>query len=77
MTQQPESIWSAAPLNQTVEEIDLPYKEIAAELADPNTVIQQKQRAQKEETQKSKSETKMAEADAAVMAALGLSADDI
>ena len=77
MTQQPDSIWAAAPLNQTVEEIDLPYKEIAAELADPNAVIQQKQRAQKEESQKTKSESKMAEADAAVLAALGLSAEDL
>jgi hypothetical protein len=77
MTRQPDSIWAAAPLNQTVEEIDLPYKEIAAELADPNAVIQQKQRAQKEESQKTKSESKMAEADAAVLAALGLSAEDL
>jgi hypothetical protein len=77
MTQQPESIWTAAPLNQTVEEIDLPYKEIAAELADPNAILRQNQKKQKEETQKSKSESKMAEADAAVMAALGLSAEDL
>lgn len=77
MTQQPESIWTAAPLNQSIEAIDLPYKEIAAELADPNTIIQKKERIQKEETQKTKSESKMAEADAAVLAALGLGTDDI
>jgi len=78
MTTQPE--WSAASLTQTVEEIDLPYKEIAAELADPNSVLQQKPAATKggaEPTPKSRSESKMAEADAAIMAALGLSANDL
>jgi len=81
MTPQPESIWAAAPLNQSVEVIDLPYKEIAAELADPDAILRQNQKKQKEtqeeQTQKSKSESKMAEADAAVMAALGLSAEDL
>jgi hypothetical protein len=77
MTQQPDSIWVAAPLNQTVEEIDLPYKEIAAELADPNAILRQNQKKQEEQTNKTKSESKMAEADAAVLAALGLSADDL
>ena len=82
MTTQPDSIWSAASLTQTVEEIDLPYKEIAAELADPNSVLQQKPAPQTkggiaEPTPKSRSESKMAEADAAIMAALGLSANDL
>jgi hypothetical protein len=81
MTQQPDSIWIAAPLNQSVEVIDLPYKEIAAELADPDAILRQNQKKQKEtqeeQTNKTKSESKMAEADAAVMAALGLSAEDL
>lgn len=70
--------WTAAPIQHTVEEIDLPYKEIAAELADPQTVIRQKTaKPAVEDTPKSKSETKMAEADAAVLAALGLTEDDV
>ena len=79
MTQQPDSIWKAEPLNQSVEVIDLPYKEIAAELADPDAVLRQKQTKEKQEeqTNKTRSEAKMAEADAAVMAALGLGADDV
>jgi hypothetical protein len=81
MTQQPDSIWTAAPLNQTVDEIDLPYKEIAAELADPDSVLQQKEKQEKqkqeEQNSKTRSEAKMAEADAAVMAALGLGTDDM
>jgi hypothetical protein len=79
MTQQPDSIWTAPPLHQTVDEIDLPYKEIAAELADPDSVLRQKEKQEKQEEQNSKtrSEAKMAEADAAVMAALGLGTDDV
>ena len=79
MMQQPDSIWKAEPLNQSVEVIDLPYKEIAAELADPDAVLRQKQTKEKQEeqTNKTRSEAKMAEADAAVMAALGLGADDV
>ena len=79
MTQQPDSIWKAEPLNQSVEVIDLPYKEIAAELADPDSVLRQKEKKEKQEeqTSKTRSEAKMAEADAAVMAALGLGADDV
>jgi hypothetical protein len=82
MTQQPDSIWTAGPLNQSVDEIDLPYKEIAAELADPDSVLRQKekqenQEKQEEQNSKTRSEAKMAEADAAVMAALGLGTDDV
>ena len=81
MTPQPESIWAAAPLNQKVEEIDLPYKEIAAELADPNAVLQkkekEKQEKQEEQNSKTRSQNKMAEADAAMMASIGLTEDDL
>jgi hypothetical protein len=73
---QPSTLWDAPPLQQTLDTIDLPYKEIAAELADPNTAILQNQPKAKEVSQKSRSETKMAEADAAIMAALGLTEED-
>ena len=75
---QPPEIWTANPLQQTLDVIDLPYKEIAAELADPNTAILRDPQTTKtkEVSQKSRSEAKMAEADAAIMAALGLTEDD-
>lgn len=74
---QQEALWTAPPIQQTLAEIDLPYKEIAAELADPNTAITPVATAQKKEvSQKSRSEAKMAEADAAIMAALGITEDD-
>ncbi len=81
---QPESLWSAPPLQLTGPSIDLPYKEIAAELADPDAAVVQQQKApttrQLERDAKaaslSRMESKMAEADAAVLAAMGLSEDD-
>jgi hypothetical protein len=77
VTPQSPEIWTANPLQQTLDVIDLPYKEIAAELADPNTAILSIQPNKiKEVSQKSRSEAKMAEADAAIMAALGLTEED-
>jgi len=75
---QPAELWIAAPVQQHLGDIDLPYKEISAELADPNSVVikESKKLVQKEQSQKSRSEAKMAEADAAVMAALGLTEED-
>lgn len=77
---QPPEIWTANPLQQTLDVIDLPYKEIAAELADPNTAIlrdpEDKSNKTKEVSQKSRSEAKLAEADAAILAALGLTEED-
>jgi len=74
---QQESLWTAPPVQQQLTDIDLPYKEIAAELANPNTVILKTPVGQKKElSQKSRSEAKMAEADAAIMAALGITEDD-
>ena len=75
LTPQPDSIWAAAPIQQSLEEIDLPYKEVAAELADPNSVITRTKEKPKEMSQKSRSEAKMAEADAAIAAAMGLTED--
>jgi hypothetical protein len=72
---QTADLWTTLPLNQTFTEIDLPYKEIAAELADPNAAIV-KSPPKKEMTQKSRSEAKMAEADAAILASLGFTEDD-
>ena len=77
LTPQSLEIWTANPLQQTLDTIDLPYKEIAAELADPNAaILRDPQPKTKEVSQKSRSEAKMAEADAAIMAALGLTEDD-
>jgi len=75
---QPAELWVAAPIQQNLADIDLPYKEISAELADPNSVVikESKTPVQKEQSQKSRSEAKMAEADAAIMAALGLTEED-
>ena len=73
---QQESLWTAPSVQQQLADIDLPYKEIAGELANPNMVILGKPVAKKELSQKSRSEAKMAEADAAVMAALGITDDD-
>jgi hypothetical protein len=79
---QPESLWAAPPIQQTLHEIDLPYKEIAAELADPNAPVIRHDKAPpvEEETKKttlSRMEAKMAEADAKIMAMMGLTEDDI
>lgn len=84
---QPPELWAAGPVVQTGTQIDLPYKEIAAELSDPassivrlqKSVAEKKVKVEDESKQAATSRTaaKMAEADAAVMAALGLSADDI
>ena len=77
MVPQPAELWAAPPIRQELSEIDLPYKEIAAELADPNAVIMKVPTPvkTKEVGQKSRSEEKMAEADAAIMAALGITED--
>lgn len=73
---QKEELWVAPSVNQQLVDIDLPYKEIAAELADPNAAITKTPEAKpKEISQKSRSEAKMAEADAAIMAALGITED--
>ena len=86
---QPPELWTAGPVEQTGTQIDLPYKEIAAELSDPTSSIVRLQKSVAEGKPKNKMEdeskqaaltrtaAKMAEADAAVMAALGLSAEDI
>jgi len=71
----PSELWTTAPIQQNLADIDLPYKEIAVEMADPNTVLLRSTSKPKEVTQKSRSEAKMAEADAAVMAAMGLTED--
>jgi hypothetical protein len=76
---QPAELWVAPPIQQRLADIDLPYKEIAAELADPRAVVikQKAQAKHVEQSQKTRSEAKMAEADAAIFAALGLGEEDI
>lgn len=85
MIPQPESIWTAPPIQQTHQEIEIPYQEIAAELADPNNVVmpvEQRNKppplTEKEEKKlaEMKSQERMREADAKIMAMLGLTDDD-
>ena len=79
-------LWDVPTVRQTIHEIDLPYKEIAAELADPNqSVIATPSTADtrkgagaaatEKERAKMAAESKMAEADAAVLAAFGITED--
>jgi hypothetical protein len=74
-------LWSAEGFKLTAPEIDLPYKEIAAELMDPQSAVIQHQRApdpavESKRQAKDKVEARMAEADAAIMAAMGLTGED-
>jgi hypothetical protein len=78
---QEEALWAAPAVSQTLAEIDLPYRELAAEKANPNdTVIRHEKAPDPEkvskEQAKDKIAAKMADADAAIMAALGLSEAD-
>lgn len=81
---QVESLWVAEPLHLTLPEIDLPYKEIAAELADPENAIRNTAKAPTAKTVEddskkaalARSEAKMAEADAKILAMMGLCEDD-
>lgn len=81
---QQESLWAADAVHQTLAVIDLPYKEIAAELADPDAPIMRPAATTPTMTAKEekraaaeRAEAKMAEADALIMASLGLNADDL
>jgi hypothetical protein len=77
--------WEAAPVSVTQSEMDLPYREIATEMAwtpmqgivpegaDAATGAAKKKDAKKE--QQARIESKLAETDAAVLAAMGLSED--
>lgn len=84
MTPQPESIWSAPPLQQTLAEVDLPYKEVAADLADPNAPVmaipnKMPELTAKEEKRQaaSRMEEQIKAADAKVLAMMGLSEEDM
>ena len=79
---QPDSLWTVDGIQQTLQEIDLPYKELAAELADPNAAVIRNDRAPDSEGDSKKAtvakvESRMQEADAAVLAAMGLTEDDL
>lgn len=81
---QQESLWAADAVHQTLAVIDLPYKEIAAELADPDAPIMRPTQNTPAMTAKEEkraaaaaAEAKMAEADALIMASLGLNEDDL
>ena len=64
--------WTAPPIHLHSDEVDLPYKEIAAELADPETVLRGTIKKEREESNKSKTIAKMEEADAMIMTAMGI-----
>jgi len=68
---QSADMWTAHPIHLEEADLDLPYKEIAAELANPNTVLMK----QKAEKKASTSEEKMEIGDAAILASLGLTED--
>jgi hypothetical protein len=79
---QPESLWSAPPMTHTTHEIDLPYKEIAAELSNPDTPIIRKDKAPEPEKESKRAaaariEAQLQEADSAILAAMGLTEDDL
>jgi hypothetical protein len=81
-TPQPESLWEAPAIQLTAAEVDLPYKEIAAELSDPNAPIIRNDKAPEpeEDTKQARAarlEAKMAEADAAILRAMGITEDDM
>lgn len=81
--QQGDALWIAPPLRLTVAEIDLPYKEVAAELSDPQAqVIRHEQAPTPKQLAKdekkaaaARMEAKMAEADAKILAAMGITDD--
>jgi hypothetical protein len=83
MTPHPNDLWTAEPIQLTAEEVDLPYKEVAMELANPMTAIQRptkKKEKEEEDGKKAVTEraaTKMATADAVIYAALGLTEEDV
>jgi len=74
-------LWSSPPLQFTAQEVDLPYKEIAAELAHPDAAVYRAAPSQallEEDSKKAaaeRMEAKIAEADAAIMASLGFTDD--
>lgn len=82
---QPDGLWTAESVRLTAQEVDLPYKEIAAELADSTAAIIQHEKAPttkmlETDTKKAvlaRAEAKMAEADAKILAMIGLGEDDV
>lgn len=78
----PDSLWVALPLEITAAEIDLSYREVAAELTDPEAACRPAAAATTATTEKdkkreaaSRAEARMAEADAKIMALMGLTDD--
>jgi hypothetical protein len=77
---QPDSLWSAPATQQHAAEIDLPYKEIAGELADPARVVIQHEKAptptmtakDEKKVQAARMESQLMEADAQIMKMMGL-----
>jgi hypothetical protein len=89
---QPESLWEAPAVSMHYTEIDLPYKEIAAELAGSDAAITgsavggagasnpaklSAKPADEKKERMARTDAKMAEADAKIMAMMGLGDDDM
>jgi hypothetical protein len=78
----PESLWVARPFTLTLAEIDRPYQEIAAELAHPDAVLYKNDRdpvapvVDSKKAAAERAEAKMAEADAKILAMLGMGGGD-
>jgi hypothetical protein len=76
----PESLWVAPPFTLTLTEIDRPYQEIAMELAHPDAILFKNDSdpvvtVDPKKAAAERAEAKMAEADAKIMAMMGLSDD--
>jgi hypothetical protein len=84
-TSQPDSLWIAPAVQQRAAEIDLPYKEIAAELADPMAAVIKEEKAptpamtakDEKRAAAARAQAKQADADAQVLKMMGLSEDDV
>ncbi len=82
---QPATLWSSPAIALRTTEIDLPYKEVAAELADPSVAVIQYEKApvpkqiakDEKKAASARAEAKLAEADAKIMAMMGLANDDM
>lgn len=80
---QSETLWSAESMRIDMTAVDAPYKEIAVELSDPaNAITPRTEKAPKPEVEGkkaalAKAEAKMMEADAKIMAMMGLADEDL
>lgn len=81
---QPTNIWQAPAITQSTVDIDQPYQEISAELSDPDSAVYGKPvetRVKVDENSKKETaariEAKLKDADAALLAMMGMGEDDV